>query len=107
VETSGGKRPSRSSSAAAVGTMAAGADGGRTGGAGESAFSTSTSVPPHASVPKISATETSKVTEVEPSTAARSSSSSSSRIQASSATAERCSISTPLGPPVEPEVKMT
>jgi len=42
--------------------------------------------------------------EVEPSTARRSSSETCSRSQCISVTALRCSICTPLGRPVEPEV---
>ena len=95
--------PVRSSSAAALGAMLASATGSPTPFS-DSALRTRTRVPPHASVPKISAMETSNETEVEASTERRSSSLTCSRSQCSSATVLRCSICTPLGRPVEPEV---
>ncbi|HVH14022.1 MAG TPA: hypothetical protein VM759_13260, partial [Longimicrobium sp.] len=76
MRTPAGIPPARSSSAAAEGTMQAAWTGASAAARGRSsAFSTSTSVPPQHRVPKISAMETSKLMEVDPSTAARSSSS--------------------------------
>jgi len=93
----------RSSSAAALGTIAT-VPTGSPSEARESAFSTSTSVPPQQSVPKISAMDTSKQTEVEARTETRSSSDTVSFSQRSTGTVLRCSICTPLGRPVDPEV---
>ncbi len=58
-------------------------------------------------MPNTSATDTSKLMEVENSTDALSSSDTLSRSQCSSTTVEACRIITPLGRPVEPEVKIT
>ena len=107
VRTLAGMPPMRSSSAAAVGTMLtywipSSATDGRS-----SAFSTITSVPPQHSAPNSSATDTSKFTDVEKSTDARSSSAIVSRIQCSSTDTAEWRIITPLGRPVDPEVKIT
>ncbi len=107
VRTLRGTAPERSSSAAAVGTMVARRTSWSATEGSSSAFSTSTSVPPQQRVPKISATETSKLMEVEPRTRARSSSDTVSRSQCSRTATEAWRIITPLGRPVEPEVKIT
>ena len=61
-------------------------------------------MPPRASGANSSKTEMSKLIEVEASTPASSPGRKDSRDQCSRATALRCSIATPLGRPVEPEV---
>ena len=61
-------------------------------------------MPPRASVTNSSKTDMSKLIDVEASTPAISASENTSRDQGTSATAVRCSIATPLGRPVEPEV---
>ena len=58
-------------------------------------------------MPNTSATDTSKLMDVEKSTELRSWSDTFSRSQCSSTTTEAWRIITPLGSPVEPEVKMT
>ena len=105
--TLGGTAPVRSSSAAAVGTMTARRIPSPATEGSSSAFSTSTSLPPHASVPKSSATDTSKLIDVENRVADRSSSDTLSRSQCSRTTTDEWRIITPLGRPVDPEVKTT
>ncbi len=68
------------------------------------ALSTRWTAPPQASVPKISKTDMSKQIEVEPSTAASSAGLNVARVQRISTVTLRCSIATPLGRPVDPEV---
>ena len=98
--------PLRSSSAAALGTMLT-CTTSSPSVASSSAFPAITSFPPQASVPKTSATLTSKLIEVEKSTDERSSSVTFSRSQCSRTTTEEWRIITPFGRPVDPEVKMT
>ena len=72
-----------------------------------SAFSAMITLPPQLSVANNSNTERSKQMEVEAKTPANTSGVNTSRAQCKSVTALWCSIATPLGRPVEPEVKMT
>jgi hypothetical protein len=60
--------------------------------------------PPQASGPKISNTDTSKLSDVEASTRDSSSAPNSARAQCTSPTTLRCSTTTPFGRPVDPEV---
>ncbi len=72
-----------------------------------SAFSARISFPPAASVAKISNTDMSKQTDVDASSPAYSAAENVACAQRTIDTAVRCSIATPFGTPVEPEVKIT
>ena len=74
------------------------------GAASSRALSARITRPPQASGAKISKTDRSKQTDVAASTPASSSSENTPRAQRTIATALRCSIATPFGRPVEPEV---
>jgi hypothetical protein len=105
VRTERGIPPVRSSSAAAVGTALSSVTRSRAGCSGRaSASSASTRAPPTASGWKISKTEMSKPADPAARTPADFSAGKTPRHQRSRAAALRCSTSTPLGTPVEPEV---
>ena len=69
-----------------------------------SRFGTISMLPPAVSGAKISNTDTSKLSEVEARTLASSSAGNSARAQHTRPTTPRCSTTTPLGRPVDPEV---
>src|SRR5581483_3286531 len=71
-----------------------------------STFGTTSRQPPAASVPKISNTDTSKLSDVDASTRDNSAPNTSAAQQASD-TAPACSTMIPLGRPVDPDVKIT
>nr|WP_244167712.1 hypothetical protein [Micromonospora chaiyaphumensis] len=90
----------------AEGTVLTSVTGSRSapGAASASTSSTSSTRPPQQSGPKISNTDRSKQTEVAASRPPSSASSKVCRTQCMSTEAERCSMATPLGRPVDPEV---
>jgi hypothetical protein len=105
VRAEAGMPPVRTSSAMAEGTVSIRVTSSRAGSDGSSrALAARISVPPRASVTKISKTDMSKLIDVEPSTPVISASENTSRDQGTSREAVRCSMATPLGRPVEPEV---
>src|SRR5580693_5476955 len=73
----------------------------------DSRFGTISMLPPAVSVPKISNTDTSKLSDVDASTRDSSAAGNANLAQDASNAARSCSITTPLGRPVEPEVNMT
>src|SRR5262245_53379495 len=105
VSTDAGMAPAFTNSAMAEGTVlisdisAAGADVNNS-----SAFSTSRAAPPQHRGANNSKTERSKQIEVEANTVCNSSGLNTSRDQLSMATALLCSMHTPFGAPVDPEV---
>ncbi len=105
MRTDAGKAPCRTSSASAEGTVLTSTTSSRAASRGSSrALAASTTLPPQARVTNSSKTERSNETEVEASTPARSAAGNTVRAQWAKATALRCSIATPFGRPVEPEV---
>ena len=98
----------RISSAIAVGTVLTSVTSPAAGKVGRaSAFSATMSLPPEASGKKSSKTERSKQMEVASSTPAVSAGPYTSLAQWTRQTGLWCSMATPLGRPVEPEVKST
>src|ERR1700687_4645356 len=105
VRTDAGTAPRRSSSAIAEGTVLIKLTaGGRGGDASARASSPRITVPPQASGTNSSNTERSKQIEVPAKTPARSAGGDVRGAQATRAAALRCSMATPFGRPVEPEV---
>src|SRR5579864_2987622 len=105
VRTDGGTAPRRSSSAIAEGTVLTSVTAAPGGGeASARASSPRITVPPQQRGTNSSNTERSKQIEVAAKTPARSATENVRRAQATRAAALRCSIATPLGRPVEPEV---
>ena len=105
VRTEDGRPPLRTSSAIAEGTVLTSVtspDAARSGSA--RALSARITAPPRTRGRKISKTDRSKLIDVAASTPASSSGEKTSEAQSSRATALRCSIRTPLGRPVEPDV---
>ena len=72
--------------------------------ASASTLLTISALPPETSGAKISNTDTSKLSDVEASTLASSAAGNSARAQHSRPMTLRCSITTPFGRPVDPEV---
>ena len=110
VDRGAGRPPSCTSSAMAEGTVLISVTRCFAGIAdvadNAKALSTRMAVPPPVSGTKSSKTERSKQMEVEARTPARSAAGNERCAQATIATALRCSIATPLGRPVEPDVYM-
>jgi hypothetical protein len=105
VRTEGGIPPPRTSSAIADGTVSISVTSSRAGSDGSSsALAARISLPPRASVTHSSKTDMSKLIDVAASTPAISASENTPLDQGTRAAAVRCSIATPLGRPVEPEV---
>src|SRR5215475_10504791 len=72
--------------------------------ASASKFGTTSRQPPAASVPKISNTDTSKLSDVDASTRDNSAAPNTSAAQHASDTTPACSTTTPFGRPVDPDV---
>src|SRR5580698_5224003 len=70
----------------------------------DSRFGTISMLPPAVSVPKISNTDTSKLSDVDASTCLSSAGENSDATQRANTAAQPCWITTPLGRPVEPDV---
>jgi hypothetical protein len=105
VATEGGRPPERSSPARTEGTALRSVTSSAAGRVGRArAFSARITRPPRASGTKISKTERSKQIEVEARTPESAAAGKTSRAQSTRATALACSIATPLGRPVDPEV---
>ncbi len=105
MQTDGGTAPRRSSSAIAEGTVLIRVTAAARGGdASARASSPRITAPPQVSGTNSSNTERSKQIEVAANTPARSAGENVRWAQATRAAALRCSMATPLGRPVEPEV---